>query len=203
MSKQKLIKKFDKQSAMYEESVRKKMLGHWRQRLVNDVRGDVLEIAVGAGANFPYYDMNQVMLTAADFSPMMLKRAARIADEMNIEVNLIESDIETLNFPEHSFDCIVSTLSLCGYDNPEQVLHNVSRWCRPGGQVCLLEHGLGGNLLLKSAQHLVNPLARKISGCNWNRDIVQIVQNSGLRIERMEQHWGGMIYLIWARAYSC
>lgn len=199
MNKQKLIKKFDKQSAIYEENTRKRMLGQWRKRLVESIQGDVLEIAVGAGANFPYYDMAQVRLTAADFSPMMLKRAARIADELHMHVNLIESDIETLEFPEHSFDCVVSTLSLCGYDNPEQVLRNIRSWCRPDGRICLLEHGLGGNVLLKSAQHLLNPIARKMSGCHWNRDIVQIVKNSGLRIERMEPYWGGMIHLIWAR----
>ena len=200
MNKQKLIKKFDKQSAIYEENTRKRMMGAWRKRLLEGIQGDVLEIAVGAGANFPYYDMDRVRLSAADFSPMMLQRARRIADELNLQVTLIESDIETLDFPAHSFDCVVSTLSLCGYDDPEQVLRNISRWCKPDGHVYLLEHGLGRNPFLKSAQRLLNPVAHKISGCNWNRDIEQIVRNSGLQIEHMERYWNGMIHLIWARS---
>ncbi|GIP26935.1 type 11 methyltransferase [Paenibacillus sp. J23TS9] len=200
MNKQKLIKKFDKQSVIYEENTRKRMMGSWRKRLLEGVQGDVLEIAVGAGANFPYYDMDRVRLSAADFSPMMLQRARRIADELNLQVTLIESDIETLDFPAHSFDCVVSTLSLCGYDDPEQVLRNIKRWCKPNGRVYLLEHGLGRNPFFKSAQRLLNPVARKISGCNWNRDIEQIVRNSGLQIEHMERHWNGMIHLIWARS---
>ncbi|WP_136605081.1 class I SAM-dependent methyltransferase [Paenibacillus dokdonensis] len=200
MNKQKLIEKFDKQSAIYEENTRKRMMGSWRKRLLEGVQGDVLEIAVGAGANFPYYDMDRVRLSAADFSPMMLQRARRIADELNLQVTLIESDIETLDFPAHSFDSVVSTLSLCGYDDPKQVLRNIGRWCKPGGQVYLLEHGLGRNPFFKSAQRLLNPAARKISGCNWNRDIEQIVRNSGLQIEHMERYWNGMIHLIWARS---
>jgi len=200
MDQQKLIRKFDKQSAQYEENTRKRMLKEWRQRLIEDVSGDVLEIAVGTGANFPYYDMTKVRLTAADFSPMMLKRAAVIADELRLQVNFIESDIEKLVLPEQSFDYVVSTLSLCGYDNPADVLRNIKRWCRPDGRICLMEHGLGNNIMLKSAQHMLNPIARKISGCHWNRNIVQMVKDSGLQIEQMEQHWGGMIHLIWARA---
>lgn len=50
MDKQKLIRKFDKQSAMYEENTRKRMWGAWRRQLLQNVEGDVLEIAVGAGA---------------------------------------------------------------------------------------------------------------------------------------------------------
>ncbi|MWV43033.1 methyltransferase domain-containing protein [Paenibacillus sp. HJL G12] len=200
MNKQKLIKKFDKQSAKYEESTRKRMLGVWRNRLLQGVQGDVLEIAVGAGANFHIYDMDKVRLTAADFSPMMLQRARRLAEEMHFQVHFIECDIEALDFPEHSFDCVVSTLSLCGYEDPEMVLRNISKWCKPGGRVFLLEHGLGKNPLLKSAQRLLNPVARKMSGCHWDRNIEQIVQRSELKIERIERYWNGMVHLIWARS---
>lgn len=200
MNKKSLIRKFDRQSARYEESTRKRMLGAWRSRLLEDVNGEVLEIAVGAGANFPYYNMDRVRLTAADFSPMMLQRASRIADELGIQVQFIESDIETLDFPDHSFDCVVSTLSLCGYDDPVRVLSSIRRWVKPGGRVYLLEHGLGSNILLKSAQYVANPFARQMSGCNWNRNIIQIVNQSGLRIQRMERYWSGMMYLIWAES---
>lgn len=200
MEKQKLIRKFDKQSAMYEQNTRKRMLGEWRKKLLQGVSGNVLEIAVGAGANFPFYDMDHMRLTAVDFSPVMLQRARRIAEELHIEVDLAESDIETLDFPPDSFDCIVSTLSLCGYDDPAKVLRKMRKWSKPDGRIYLMEHGLGNNPFLKSAQRLVNPVARRMSGCHWNRDIERLVLDSGLRVERMERYWGGMIHLIWARA---
>ncbi|MDR9854963.1 class I SAM-dependent methyltransferase [Paenibacillus sp. VCA1] len=200
MDKQKLIRKFDKQSAIYEENTRKRMFGEWRKQLLQNVEGDVLEIAVGAGANFPYYNMERMRLTAVDFSPMMLQRARIIAEELHVQAEFIESDIETLNFPPQSFDCVISTLSLCGYEDPIQVLRKLGQWCKPGGRLFLLEHGLGKNPALKSAQRLLNPVARRISGCHWNRNIEQLVLDAGLQIERMERHWGGMIHLIWARA---
>lgn len=198
MEKQRLIRKFDKQSAIYEENTRRRMMGAWRKQLLQDVSGNVLEIAVGAGANFPYYDMGRMRLTAVDFSPMMLQRARRIAGEMDIKADFIESDIEDLDFPPQSFDCVVSTLSLCGYEDPVRVLRNMKKWSKPGGRIYLLEHGLGKNPALKTALRLANPIARRMSGCHWNRNIESLVLDSGLRIERMERHWGGMIYLIWA-----
>ncbi|MDN4594761.1 class I SAM-dependent methyltransferase [Polycladomyces subterraneus] len=37
-------------------------------------------------------------ITAVDFSPEMLKRARKAADEYGIEVAFIQSDVETLTF---------------------------------------------------------------------------------------------------------
>ncbi|MGV7660190.1 class I SAM-dependent methyltransferase, partial [Mycobacterium kansasii] len=75
MNKQSLIRKFNKQAAIYERNTRQRRLGEWRQRLLEDVEGSVLEVAVGAGANFPFYPRDKVNVTAVDFSPEMLSRA--------------------------------------------------------------------------------------------------------------------------------
>jgi phosphatidylethanolamine/phosphatidyl-N-methylethanolamine N-methyltransferase len=47
----------------------------WRRRLWELVPGgDVLEVGVGTGKNFPYYGENR-HVTAVDLSPKMLRRA--------------------------------------------------------------------------------------------------------------------------------
>ncbi|UNK19176.1 class I SAM-dependent methyltransferase [Paenibacillus sp. N3/727] len=198
MNKDTLVRKFNKQASMYERNSRQRMLGMWRSRLLQDVHGKVLEVAVGAGANFPYYNRDTVDLTAVDFSPEMLNSARRMALELQLEVSFQEQDIETLELPERSFDCVVSTLSLCGYDDPLAVLNKMNRWCRPGGRICLLEHGISSNRLLGFTQHLVNPVARRISGCHFNRDMLQIVHDSEVEVVNTERYYGGMIHLIWA-----
>jgi ubiquinone/menaquinone biosynthesis C-methylase UbiE len=45
----------------------------WRRRLLQEVEGKVLELAVGAGANFPFYPQD-VDITAVDFSQQILIR---------------------------------------------------------------------------------------------------------------------------------
>jgi ubiquinone/menaquinone biosynthesis C-methylase UbiE len=195
-----LIRKFNKQAAMYERNSRQRYIGRWRQRLLQDVSGQVLEVAVGAGANLPFYQRDKVELTAVDFSPEMLSRARQFAVELGIHATFLEHDIETLELPERSFDCVVSTLSLCGYEDPLEALRRMNRWAKPGGRVYLLEHGVSANRLIGLAQHLANPAARRISGCHFNRDILRIVKDSPLKVLRSERYWNGIVHLIWAQA---
>lgn len=200
MNKDNLIRKFNKQAPMYERNSRQRTLGLWRSRLLQHIDGKVLEIAVGAGANFPYYNPDMVELTAVDFSPEMLRSAQRMAANLDLKVTFQQQDIETLHLPERSFDGVVSTLSLCGYDDPLQVVNKMNQWCKRGGSICLLEHGISHNKLLGITQQLVNPVARRISGCHFNRDILGIVRSSDVEIIKTERYYGGMVHLIWARA---
>lgn len=200
MNKESLIRKFNKQAAIYERNTRQRRLGEWRQRLLQDVEGNVLEVAVGAGANFPFYQRDKVNVTAVDFSPEMLSRARRMASELGIRANFLERDIETLELPERSYDCVVSTLSLCGYEDPVKALNKINRWSKPGGRVYLLEHGMSTNRFLGAMQHLINPAGRRISGCHFNRDMIHIANASELNIVKTERYWNGIVHLIWAQA---
>lgn len=196
MDKVKLIRKFDKQSSLYEMRRRRHTEREWRERLISGAQGNVLEVAVGAGANIPYYPKG-IKLTAADFSPGMLDKAKVAAAEYGIEATWVQSDIASLDLPEHSFDTIVSTLSFCGYEDPLAVLDLFNRWCKPGGRILLMEHGISSNRLVGGIQHLLNPVLHRLVGCHFNRDVVAML-HSKLRVDRLEPHLFGSIHLIWA-----
>lgn len=173
------------------------MLGNWRHKLLQHAEGKVLELAVGAGANFQYYPSN-VKVTAIDFSPEMIKKAKQAAEMERIQTNFILSDIEGLEFPENSFDTIVSTLSFCGYEDPVKMFNQLSRWCKPTGQVLLMEHGISSNAVLSFGQKLINPIHVRLIGCHQKRDIVRLIQDSDLSIQKAENHWKSIFHLIWA-----
>ncbi|MNC18968.1 Demethylmenaquinone methyltransferase [compost metagenome] len=197
MEKQKLIRIFDKQAARYDSQREDARQTRWRRQLISHTKGEVLELAVGAGANFPYYPPG-IQLTAADFSAAMLAKARRSAEQYQINSTFIHSDIEELSFPDHSFDTIVSTLSFCSYARPLPVLEHLSRWCRPGGQILLMEHGISESPALALGLRALNPLLYRIYGCHHTRDILGLVRESGLTINKLESHWRGMVHLIWA-----
>src|SRR5699024_12282686 len=67
------------------------------------------------------------------------------------------------------FDTVVSTLSFCGYDDPLQMLALANQWCKPGGTILLMEHGISRNRLLSLLQNMINPVAKWIVGCHQNR----------------------------------
>lgn len=115
MNKDKIIRTFDKQAKIYEKRRRKRSERKWREKLLSHAKGKVLEVAVGAGANFHFYPQ-EVEVTAVDFSEGMLKKAKEAAIEEGIEAHFILSDVESLSFEDNSFDTVISTLSLCGYE---------------------------------------------------------------------------------------
>lgn len=197
--KEKLIKKFDRQAASYNNNRKNRRLEYYRKILLAGAQGNVLEVAVGVGDNFHYYPKEQVKVTAIDFSGEMLKYAESAAKEANVEASFIQANLENINFPKHSFDCIVSTMTLCSYTKPVHILNQMNHWCKPNGQILMLEHGLSSNRFFRFLQHGIDPFSNHFSGCHMNRDIKSLVLESDLYSLKMERYLLDMIYLIWAK----
>ncbi|MFI6685697.1 class I SAM-dependent methyltransferase [Streptomyces sp. NPDC050485] len=83
-----------------------------RQWIGAQADGGVLEVAVGTGLNLPHYP-HCTDLTGIDLSPAMLERARRRADDLGVEITLIEASATQLPFPDASFDTAVCVLALC------------------------------------------------------------------------------------------
>ncbi len=199
MDKHRLVRVFDKQADTWDRRRKKRTLDtKWREKLLGDAKGRVLEVAVGAGGNFQFYKRN-VQVTALDFSPMMIGKARRAAEEYGIQTEFHVGDIETVELPERTFDTVVSTLSMCAYAEPLRVLQQMNRWCADDGHLLLLEHGTSSVLPLTWLQNLLDPLQVRTIGCHANRDILGLVSHSPLVIEQHESHLFGMFHLIWAR----
>lgn len=193
------VELFNKQADMWDRKRRKKTLDKkWRQKLLAEARGRILELAVGAGANFQFYDPT-VTVTAVDFSPAMIEKARKAADEYNIQANFLVGDIEHVELPEETFDTVISTLSLCAYPNPLMVLERMNRWCAEDGRILLLEHGKCAFGPLAWIQNLMDPWQVRKIGCHANRDILGLVLQSPLQIEKHETRLLGAVHLIWAR----
>lgn len=200
MKKEKLIKKYDSQASMYENSRNNPTVAGWREKLIKSAYGKVLEVGVGVGANFPHYDKQKVSeIIGVDFSKEMIKSAEQQAITNQLHVHFIHQDVDTLSMQSNSFDSIVSTLTLCSYPDPVKTLNKYNDWCQEDGAVLFLEHGLSSNVLLSMTQKVVDPLYRRFSGCHCDRDILKIMEASKLQIKHIDQYWSGMISLIWAK----
>ncbi|WP_090086121.1 class I SAM-dependent methyltransferase [Lentibacillus persicus] len=199
MRKEKLIRKYDKHVNMYKGVCNNRFFDRWRRHLLANVSGNVLEVGVGIGANFPYYDKEKVHVTAVDFSPEMIKSARERAADCQINADFLQEDVESLDFEASSFDYIVSTLTMCGYPNPTGVLKRFNEWCHEEGTILLMEHGLSSNPVLSITQKAVDPLFKKAAGCHCDRDMLEIVRNSGLQVDYKNSYWTDIISLFWTR----
>ena len=117
----------------------KVLFGDGREWVCSQAHGDVLEVAVGTGRNFPFY-REGVRLTGIDLSSAMLEIARKKADELGLDADLREGDAQELPFPDASFDAVVCTLSLCTIPDDRRAVAEMKRVLRPRGRLLLLDH---------------------------------------------------------------
>jgi ubiquinone/menaquinone biosynthesis C-methylase UbiE len=193
--------RYDRIARIYdlmESSMERRRFSRWRERLWTQVRGPrILEVGVGTGKNFPYYQKD-ARITAIDFSPRMLDRARRQAQREGVQVELRLMDAQHLEFPDDSFDSVVATFVFCSVPDPVQGLRELGRVTTPQGRILLLEHVRPGGIAGRVADAL-NPMVVTVMGANINRCTVENVQRAGLEIEKTEDLWRDIVKLIVAR----
>ena len=197
MDSQRLRNKFNRQAVLFEQEKKLGVLNKWRKKLIPFAEGNVLELAVGAGGNLPFY-RNGVHVTALDISNKMLTKAENVARKGQLDVILILGNAETIQFNENQFDTVVSTLSFCGYDNPERMLRRAIYWLKPGGTLLLLEHGISDSATIASIQNKVDPFAKCIIGCHQNRRIESMIRELPVKIEVHESFLKDIFHLVQA-----
>jgi ubiquinone/menaquinone biosynthesis C-methylase UbiE len=168
----------------------------WRRRLWDLVPGgEVLEVGVGTGRNFPNYK-EKMHVTAIDLSPKMLRRAEARAKRDGVPVSLLTMDAQALDFPEAQFDAAVATFVFCSVPDPVQGLREVSRVLKPGGRVYLLEHVLSRRQPTRWVMQRLNGLVRTVGGANINRDAVANVEGAGFTLIEVRDLWSDIVKLI-------
>jgi len=110
-----------------------------REWVCRNAIGDVLEVAIGAGRNLPFYPPH-VRLTGIEFSPAMLEIARQRAASLDRPVDLRRGDAQALDLPDAAFDTVICTLSLCAIPNEGRAIAEMKRVLRPGGRLVLLDH---------------------------------------------------------------
>jgi ubiquinone/menaquinone biosynthesis C-methylase UbiE len=166
-----------------------------RAKLVRSATGRVLEVAVRTGANLPYYPRT-CQITAVDLSQAMLDVAVERAQQLELPVTFRATDAEALDFPDCSFDTVVSSLSTCTFANPVAALREMSRVCRPGGSILLLEHRRSTSRLLGRLQDRLADRHARTLACQWNRDPLKLVQQAGISIVETHRTFFGIYHLI-------
>ncbi|WDL96621.1 class I SAM-dependent methyltransferase [Alicyclobacillus sp. ALC3] len=153
----------------------------WREELLRDAKGKVLEVGVGTGANLSHYPPG-LEIVGIDFSPRMLAYAQEQILSLPSNIQLQQMDAQHLEFPNDSFDTVVATCVFCSVPDPIQGLREIHRVLKPTGHLLMIEHMLSDNPVLALALHILNPVTVRISGANVNRKTIQNLQSAGFHI---------------------
>ena len=153
-----LIKKRYNRSSSYYDWMDRMISDSLREKAVAMARGQVLEVGVGTGKNFPYYPEG-CEVTAIDFSKGMLAQARKKLSLAKVPITLLEMDAQAMTFPDNAFDTVLATCVFCSVPDPIKGLKEVQRVCKPDGQIILLEHMRSEHPLLGLLMDILNPVS--------------------------------------------
>jgi len=168
-----------------------KTLGAQKRRLFADLPDDVVELGSGPGTNLRYLRAG-TRLTAIEPNPAMHPALISSAAAHDIDLTLLALGAEGIPLDDASTDAVVCTLVLCTVADPHQVLNEVRRILRPGGQFVFLEHVAADPVrhrFLSIQQRLLRrPWHWMFEGCELHRDTGALLAGAGF--SDLDMHTG-------------
>ena len=144
----------------------------------------MLEVGVGTGLALPWYAPH-LDVTGVDYSAEMLAKAqAKVAALGLANVALGRMDARALDFPDARFDTVVAMHVISVVPEPERVVAEMARVCRPGGEVLILGHFLHEKGALGFLGRRMAPLADQLG---WHPDFPKAPVLACDRLELVEE----------------
>jgi ubiquinone/menaquinone biosynthesis C-methylase UbiE len=173
------------------------VLARGRSRLCSRARGRTLEVAVGTGANLPFYPPD-VALVGVDLSPEMLSFAERRASQLRRTVDLRIGNAECLDLPDEQFETVTSTLLLSTVPNPQRAIQEMRRVLRPGGRLLILDFCRSPLAPVRWLEHALAPFTER-SRFSLLREPLDYIGAAGFTLEHVDRFRLGVIEEVVAR----
>ena len=142
--------------------------------------GTVLEIGAGTGVNLRWYRPGATVI-AIEPNPIMREHlaATNASLEHPVELEIRNRRGEQLDLADGAADAAVSTLVLCGVDDPVAVLEEVRRVVRPGGRLVFVEHVAApiGSRTARAQRLVRRPHHWMFNGCRVDQDTETLLRS--------------------------
>ena len=159
-----------------------------RRMILPSAHGAVLEIGVGPGVNFSYYDRHRVSkLYALEPNPAMIRLAERRRRGSELDIEFLDLPGERIPLADGSVDTVVSTFTLCTIPGVAEALRGIGRVLKAGGKLIFFEIGASPDARVRRWQERWEPIHHWLfEGLYLTRDIPSLLQQAGFEIERLE-----------------
>lgn len=171
--------------------------GAAKARLFAKMRGRCFMVAAGTGNEFRYFP-SRLTVTAVDISPGMLEKARRKAALYDGALDVRVMDVQALDFPDATFDTVVTACTFCSVPDPLRGLRELYRCLKPGGQLLMFEHVRSRVGPIAIFQDLMTPISSRF-GPAMNRDTISNVLRAGFELRREDNVYLDVVKAIEAR----
>ena len=140
----------------------------------------ILEVGVGTGLSLPLYPEN-VIVVGIDISRHMLDQA-RVRQKrsgLGNTAKLMVMDAENMAFKDDSFDKVVAMYVASVVPDPERLVDEMRRVCKPGGQIFMVNHFHSRNPILGGVERMLAPLSKQL-GFRPNFSLDRFLGQTGL-----------------------
>ncbi|MCX7109131.1 MAG: class I SAM-dependent methyltransferase [Candidatus Methylumidiphilus sp.] len=137
--------------------------------VTNHHPGKILEVGVGTGIGLSYY-RREHQVHGIDISPHMLDRAKKRVHRKRLGnvTQLTIMDARKLQFADNTFDAVVAAYVMSVVPEPEKVIREIERVCKPGGDVIIVNHFAAEKGMRRGVEKLLAPLSNKLG---WRPDM--------------------------------
>lgn len=176
--------KYNRISSVYDFLKRGDMR-RWKQIQIDffsQLHGKILYVGIGPGpeiVNFP----PGLNIVAIDLSRNMMELARERAANYKGKFKLINMNVESLGFPENSFDSVLTVCVFCTVENPVQGLEELRRVLKPDGKLFMFEHVISKNPVYALSLKWFSLFTTMLSGTHLDRDTVANLGKAGFKIE--------------------
>lgn len=176
--------KYNRISSIYDFLKRGDMR-RWKQIQIDffsQLHGKILYVGIGPGpeiVNFP----PGLDIVAIDLSRNMMELARERAANYKGKFELINMNVESLGFPDNSFDSVLTVCVFCTVENPVQGLEELRRVLKPDGKLFMFEHVISKNPVYALSLKWFSLFTKMLSGTHLDRDTVANLGKAGFKIE--------------------
>ena len=158
----------------------------FRDELLSGLRGRVVELGAGAGANFPHYPDTVGEVVAVEPEAYLREQARAAAPHAPVTVSVLDGVADALPLEDGSCDAAVACLVLCTVPDQASALAELRRVLKPGGELHYLEHVRGATPRMARWQRFADRTfwPRAFGGCHTARDTVGAIERAGFALER-------------------
>jgi ubiquinone/menaquinone biosynthesis C-methylase UbiE len=162
----------------------------WRAKVTEGLKGRVVEVGFGSGLNIELYPGEVEVVLAVEPAALAMRLARKRIAASSAPIQHVGLDGQSIPLGDQSCDCALATFAICTVPDPRQVLAELRRVLKPGGEFHFLEHGLSPDESVARWQRRLDPIqARFADGCHLTRDPLALLGEAGFDIKWSEQRY--------------